>query len=168
MQDTFALYIFYPDGGPPVSGEKKISELSSKWLGICADLLAQHGPVMNHNMGAPLSHIDIRMGGPTVHLMAFEHLCYQVAITRGEGSEKDRAAVEQFKVFLETAAEITEKTVDPAAIAVLDEALCTQSVLVFDMCQPAVDENQKHALLDLGVHLAGAYYQYRESETEGG
>ncbi len=167
MQDTFALHIFYPDGGPPDSAEKKISELSPKWLGICADLLAHYGPVMNHNMGNALSHFDVRMGGPTVHLLAFEHLCYQVAISRGSGSEQDRAAVSQFKTLLEKAVEIAGKVVDRAVIAVLDEASCTQSALVFDMCQPAVDENQKHALADLGVHLAGAYYQYSASETEG-
>jgi len=167
MQDTFALHIFYPDGGPPESAEKRISELSPKWLSICADLLAHHGPVMNHNMGGTLSHLDIRMGGPTVHLLAFGHLCHQLAISRGSGSEQDRAAVSQFKILLEKIAEIAGRVVDRAAIAVLDEAPCAQSVLVFDMCQPAVDENQKHALVDLGVHLAGAYYQYCASETEG-
>jgi hypothetical protein len=167
MQDTFAIHIFYPDGDPPESGEKKISELSPKWLGICADLLAHYGPVMTHNMGSTLSHLAIKMGGPTVHLLAYDHVCYQLAISRGSGSKQDRAAVSQFRILLEKAVEIAGKTVDPAAIAVLDAAPGTPSVLIFDMCQPAVDEPQKHALADLGVHLAGAYYQYRAAETEG-
>ena len=166
MHETFAIHIFYPDGGPPESAEKKISELSPKWLGVCADLLAHYGPVMNHNMGGTLPHFDIRMGGPTVHLMAHKHLCYQLAISRGSGSEQDRAAVSQLEVLLEKAVEIAGKAVDRAAIAVLDEAPCTPSVLIFDMCERAVDEDQKHALAELGVHLAGAYYQYA-SETEG-
>ena len=159
MREVFAIQIFYADGGPPESGERRISDLSPKWMSICDDLIASYGPVMKHNMGSTLSHFDIAMAGPMVQLLAYGQTCFRIAISLGTGSEQDRATVLQFREIWTRLVESAGNTVDPAAMRVLDQAASERCVLVLDALQP-VDADQKLALLQLGEHLAGAYFKY--------
>src|SRR5262245_41850280 len=148
MREAFAIRIFYADGGPPESGERRISDLSPKWMGIGEDLLASYGPVMRHNMGSTLSHVDVVMAGPTVELLAFGQTCFRLAISLGTGSEQDRATVLQFRETWKQLVESTGNTVDATAVRILDQAATEQCVLVLDTCQP-VDDGQKLALAQL-------------------
>jgi hypothetical protein len=160
MREVFTVHIFYPDGGPPESGERRISNLSPKWMGICSEMLAHYGPVMKHNMGNALAHFDIAMAGPMVELLAFGQMCFRLAISLGSSSEQDRATVLQFRQIWTRLVEGAGNTIHPEAMRVLNEAAMEQSVLVLDTCQPAVDDDQKVALAQLGEHLAGAYIKY--------
>ena len=160
MREVFTVHIFYPDGDPPDSGERRISDLSQKWMGICSGLLTHYGPVMKHNMGSTLAHFDIAMAGPIVELLAFDQMCFRLAISLGSSSEQDRATVLQFREIWTRLVESAGKTVEPAAMRILDQAATEQSVLVLDTCLPAVDDDQKVALAQLGEHLAGAYIKY--------
>jgi len=159
VHDGFAVRIFYADGGPPESGERRISDLSPKWMAICDDLLAGYGPVMKHNMGSTLSHFDIAMAGPMVELLAFGQTCFRLAISLGSGSEQDRATVSQFRGLWTGLVQSAGNTVDTAAMRLLDGAATERCVLVLDACQPA-DDGQKLALAQLGEHLAAAYFKY--------
>jgi hypothetical protein len=158
VREVFAIHVFYADGGPPKSGERRISDLSPKWIGICDDLLRYHGPVMRHNMGSSLSHFDM-MGGPVVELLSFGQTCFRLAISLGTGSEQDRAAVSQFRGIWTRLVESGGAVVDLAAIRVLDSAATEQCVLVLDWAQP-VDGDEQAALAQLGQHLAGSYFKY--------
>jgi len=160
MREGFTVHIFYPDGDPPESGERRIGNLSPKWLGICSELLTYYGPVMKHNMGSTLAHVDIAMAGPVVELLAFDQVCFRLAISLGTSSEQDRATVLQFREIWTRLVESAGNAVDPAAMRILDQAATKPSVLVLDACQPAVDDDQKVALAQLGEHLAGAYIKY--------
>ena len=160
MREILNVHIFYPDGDPPESGERRISDLSPKWIGIFSDLLTGYGPVMKHKMGSTLSHLEIRMAGPMVELLAFDQVCFRLGISLGTGSEQDRATVLQFREIWTLLVEQAGNTVEPVAMGILDQAATGQSVLVLDMCQPSVDDDQKLALAQLGDHLVGAYIKY--------
>src|SRR4051794_3598729 len=97
MRDKFTTHIFYADGGSPESGDRRLSDLSPRWLAIFDDLLTRHGPVMRHNMGSTLSHFDVVMAGPAVELLAFGKICFRLAISLGTASEQDQASVSQFR-----------------------------------------------------------------------
>jgi hypothetical protein len=163
MREVFTVHIFYPDGDSPESGERRISDLSPKWMGIFSELLTHYGPVMKHNMGSTLDHFDIAIAGSMVELFAFDHMCFRLAISLGSGSEQDRATVLQFREIWTRLVESAGNTVELAAMRILDQAETEQSVLVLDTCQPAVDDDQKAALFQLGEHIAGAYIKYCES-----
>jgi hypothetical protein len=159
VRDVFAIHVFYADGGPPESGERRISELAPKWIGICDDLLAHHGPVMRHNMGSTLSHFDIVMAGPMLELLAFGQACFRLAISLGTGSEQDQATVLEFCKIWSRLVESAGNKVNPVATGILDQAATKQSVLVLDTAQPA-DKADKLALAQLGQHLAAAYFKW--------
>lgn len=162
MVKCFKIHFFYPDGGPPESGEQLIDGLSEKWLKICNDLLEHYGPVINHNMGSTLSHFDIRMGGPIGTLLVNGNTCFEFAISLGQISKQDRATTNHFKNILLKTREITSTPISESALNIVEMANNYSTLLLFDSVNTEVNENDKEALIDLGVHLAGAYFQYCE------
>lgn len=165
MRDNFAIHCFYADGGLPDSGSRRISDLSPKWLAICDDLLAAHGPVLKHNMGSTLSHFDIAMAGPMIELNAYGQPGFVLAITLGTGSQQDQATVLKFREDWSRLVESAGKKIHPAGVIVLNQATREQSILILDLC-PSLEEDQKLALLQFGEHLAGAYLRYCEQQRE--
>jgi hypothetical protein len=69
----------------------------------------------------------------------------------------------QFREIWTWLVESAGNTVELTAMRILDQAETEQSLLVLDTCQPAVDDNQKLALAQLGEHIACAYIKYCES-----
>jgi hypothetical protein len=166
VRDTFTIHIFYADGSAPESGERRLSDLSPKWLAICGDLLTHHGPVMRHNMGGTLSQFDVVMAGPAVELLAFGKTSFRLAISLGTASKQDDATVSQFRELWTRLVESTGNTVAAAAMRVFDRAATEPCVLVVDTCQP-VDDDDKLALYQLGEHLIGAYIKYCAASAPG-
>lgn len=156
MRESFAIHIFYADGASPESGERRIIDLSPKWVGICSDLLSRLGPVLKHNMGSTLSHFDIVMAGPMIELHAHDQLCFRLAISLGTQSEQDQTAVAQFRELWTHLATSAGNEIDSAAARILNHAPATQCILVLDVGS-TIEDGQKLALLQLGEHLSGAY-----------
>jgi hypothetical protein len=168
VTEEYAIHVFYPDGRAPESGVQAIAQLSDRWLTVCADMLDESGPVMHRNMGSTLSHFDVKMGGPIGQLSAHGHRCFDFAISLGADSEQDHATARHFRSLFERAVGMSGGAVATNACAVLDGAVNRPCLLLFDFCQPDVADDQKAALAQLGIHLAGAYYRYCDSQPKMG
>jgi len=166
MTKSFAIHIFYPDGDSPESGKQKMKSLSKRWLTVCSDMLSHYGPVMDHNMGSTLSHFDIKMDGPVGQLSAYGYKCFDFAISLGANSDQDRAAAQYFRNLLQQVVDAAGVSLRGDTVAVLDEAPSHPGLLLFDGGTPEVDDDQKGALMQLGFHLAGAYFQYCEAKLK--
>ena len=160
MIDRFNIHVFYPDGGPPETGLQTTGDLSDRWLSVCRDLLDAEGPLLDRSMGSTLSHFHIQMAGPTGDLAAYGHTCFNFAITMGTSADQDVATSGHFRHTLNTVARLTGAVVSDAAVATISSAQSHASFLMLDRCVTDVDEDQKGALMQLGFHLAGAYYGY--------
>jgi hypothetical protein len=156
----FAIHIYFPDGEPPETGSMSLETLSPKWLGICRDLLEQHGPVMNHNMGSTLSHIAIRMGGPVGQLVCHGHPAFYFAVSLGSGSDQDKAALAHFEDLYVKACEFAQSAIKEESLAVLRGSSAAPSLLILDASDPELSDEDGGMLGELANHLAGAYLLY--------
>jgi len=115
---------------------------------------------MNHNMGSTLSHFSIQMGGPSVRLLLHDQVCFYLAISLGIDSTQDRASINAFCDILEKATSTAGTNIQDGATAVLSQASSKRCLLVLDALLSDVADDQKTALIQLGYHLAGAYFTY--------
>jgi hypothetical protein len=115
-------------------------------------------------LGSTLTHFAIKMGGPIGQLCVHGDPCFNFAISRGKRSAQDCAAVDHIRELIKQAVKCTGNRMENAATAILDEAPDSPSLLILDRPDTDIGDDQKQALLQLGFHLAGAYYQYCESE----
>jgi hypothetical protein len=162
MPTFFESLIFFPDGKEPVVSQIDPATLSPKWSAICADILDQLGPVFKYNMGSTLSHFDIEMAGPFGRLIVHDTRCFDFWIIRAPQSEQDRSTVQHFTEFLHSACKIPGSLPTAATLDSLRQLESTSGLIFFDYCQPEIDENQKDAIAQLGVHLGHAYLEYSE------
>ena len=151
---------FYPDGGAPEKTMIPEAAISDRWFSVCADILGSLGPVFKHNMGSTLSHFDVHMAGPMGRLLLNGTPCYEFAISRGTAAEQDAAAVEHFAELVLKAWQVAEAPVVEDAQVFLDGCDARPSLLLLDYCRPEMDDGQKLALGQLGIHLASAYLDY--------
>jgi hypothetical protein len=164
MNGVFGVHIFYPDGGPPESGSQPIDALSVNWLSICRDLLNAQGAVFSHNMGSTLSHFDIELAGPVGRLVAYGKTCFDIAITLGANTDQDVLSSTYFRKKLDDYVNSAGNALSQSALDTIDAAATNRCVLLIDKCVSDVDDEQKHALIQIGYHLVAAYYEYTSQE----
>ena len=58
---AFFIAPFAIDGGLIGLGEWRIADLSPEWLGVCEELLRDHGPSFRVTPGQMLDHIEIKL-----------------------------------------------------------------------------------------------------------
>jgi hypothetical protein len=165
MIASFRVQFFFPDGGPPESEVQKVEALSEKWLSICRALFEQHGPVFTQNMGSTLARFDIEVSGPMFQLKSDGHLCFTLAITSGGGTQQDFATSEWFRKLLINCVASAGAEMSDSASAAISDSVASASALVIDQLAEDVDNDQKHALIQLGYHLVGAYYGYMAEDA---
>ena len=59
--DHYYVAPFAPAGELLGVGRWEVKDLSPRWLSVCSDLLAAHGPVFRTSLGGRLDHIEIGM-----------------------------------------------------------------------------------------------------------
>lgn len=160
MPHDFTMTIFYPDGGQPETVSYRASSLSPKWSQICHDLLDELGIVFHHNMGDTLSHFDIHLAGPIGRLLVHGHPCYEFSVFCGKRDEQDMATIRHFQEFAIAACDAAHTIFSGAGRAALQALGDQPALLMFDYCHPEIEESQKIAIGQLGVHLAAAYFDY--------
>jgi hypothetical protein len=164
MNGAFGVHIFYSDGGPPESGSQSIDALSVSWLSICRDLLNAKGAVFCHNMGSTLSHFDIELAGPVGRLVANGKTCFDIAITLGANTDQDVLTSTYFRKKLDDYVNSSGNALSQSAFDTIDAAATNRCVLLIDNCVSDVDDEQKHALIQIGYHLVAAYYEYTSQQ----
>ena len=158
------LTVFYPDGNAPETADYPIARLSAKWLKVCADLLADSGPVFVRNMGSTLSQFDIRMGGPVGELLIHGKRAFEFAISRGNFSTQDIATIDHFTTVYRKACSAAGSSICEKSLAAIRDSASKPSLLLFDYSD--VDaSSDKEAIMQLGLHLAAAYLRYLETEA---
>ena len=160
MIAAFGIHFFYPDGEPPESGVQRFDTLSEKWLSICRDVFKLNGPVFTHNMGNSLSHFDIEFAGPICKLKINGRTCFELAITSGVAAQQDIATIDYFRTTLGRYVCLSGSELSDSASAKIKSAVANPSVLVIDHLVNDIEDEQKHALIELGYHFVGAYYEY--------
>ena len=160
MTVAFGIHFFYPDGGPPESGVQRIDALSEKWLSICRNVFKLNGPVFTHNMGSTLSHFDIDFAGPICQLRIHGRMCFELAISSGTHTQQDVATMEHFRKTLVHCASISGSELSDSASATITDAVANPCVLVIDQLVDEIEDEDRHALIQLGYHFVGAYYEY--------
>ena len=160
MTAAFCIHFFYPDGEPPESGSQRIDALSEKWLSICREVFNLNGPVFTYNMGSSLSHFDIEFAGPICKLKINGRMCFELAITSGVAAQQDIATIDYFRTTLDRYVCIAGSDLADSASATIKSALANPSVLVIDQLVDDIEDEHKHALIQLGYHFVGAYYEY--------
>ena len=161
MSNDFKVITFFPDGEPPENGFVEQEALSDKWMSICNDIYKGYGVVFRHNMGSTLSHFDIYMAGPMGRLSVNQKACFEISISLGTGSEQDKATIEHFQAFYLEACKVAKAPVPSeetlGAFIGLEKEI---TLLTFDYCNPEIDDQDKVAIGQLGLHLANAYYDF--------
>ncbi len=160
MTTAFCIHFFYPDGEPPESGSQQVAALSEKWLSICREVFNLNGPVFTYNMGSSLSHFDIEFAGPICKLKINGRMCFELAITSGDATQQDIATIDYFRTTLGRYVCIAGSDLTDSASATIKSAVANPSVLVIDHLVNDIEDEQKHALIQLGYHFVGAYYEY--------
>lgn len=160
MTASFGIHFFYPDGEPPESGVQRIDTLSEKWLSICREMFKLNGPVFTHNMGSTLSHFDIEFAGPIWKLKINGKMCFELAITSETNTQQDTATIDYFRRTLVRYVSLSGSELSDSASATIKAAVAKPGVLVIDQLVDGIDDEQKHALIQLGYHLVGAYYEH--------
>jgi hypothetical protein len=162
MPKPFDTLIYYPDGAPPETAHNEPRALSQRWLAVCAGLLAEHGPVFKHNMGSTLSHFDIEMGGPLGRLAVHRTPCFEFWISLGRGTAQDKATVSHFVEFHRKACAAANSSVQAEALTPMRDLHAKPALIMFDYCNPQIEQDQRAAIAQLGLHLADAYFEYCE------
>src|SRR5437868_4463141 len=103
MRSDIDVLIFYPDGQPPEVFHFEASSLSEKWIGFCAEILDQFGPVFDQKLGGSLSQFGIRMAGPMGRLFIHDKACFEFRIVRNLGDQQGKATLSHFQEFLSEA-----------------------------------------------------------------
>ncbi|MCU0714475.1 MAG: hypothetical protein MUC43_20695 [Pirellula sp.] len=139
MNGSFVVHIFYSDGGPPESGSQSIDALSVSWLSICHDLLVGR-------------------------LVANGKTCFDIAITLGANTDQDVLTSTYFRKKLDDYVNSSGNALSQSAFDTIDAAATNRCVLLIDNCVSDVDDEQKHALIQIGYHLVAAYYEYTSQQ----
>jgi hypothetical protein len=100
---AFFVAPFAIDGSLIGLGEWQIADLSPKWLGVCEQLLRDHGPSFCTTLGQMLDHIEIKLTSARgAGLGAFSvhgHVATSTACFRGEDAG---AEGELMKMFIDS------------------------------------------------------------------
>lgn len=167
MRRDIEVLIFYPDGNPPNVFNFKASSLSEKWIGVCAELLNELGPVFKQTLAGNLSDFGIHMAGPMGRLLIREKACFEFRILRSSGDEQDRATLVHFRAFLSEACATVGHHVTDDAMDALSRTTARPTLLLFDYCAD-VGEVDKTAIAQLGLHLTAAYLAFCDAADEAG
>ena len=160
MIESWQVHQFFPDGDVPVSGTYQMPQLSERWLAVCESFLDQFGPVFNQDLGSTLSHFRIRMAGPVGELFAHDEVHFVFGLSRGQHSDQDRSSVDWFAKHLRTIVTSQGRLVAPEVESTLEKSELTPTFLLLDLARKDLDDDQKVALFQLGIHLAGAYFRW--------
>jgi hypothetical protein len=165
MPPRIQIHFLFPDGSPSESGSIEWSALSPKWLAICGELLSHFGPVFHHKMGAELSAFDIQLGGPVGQLLAQGHCAFHFAISLGAANGQDKATVAHFEHLYAAACNSAGYPPLPACTEAIRSSVVEPTLLLFDPCDPQIDQDDRAVAVELTFHLAGAYIRWCEPAT---
>ncbi len=144
--ETFTVTHYAPDGELFGSSALKYSELSTKWLRICTDLIDSYGPIFDQSMGSTLSHYRIKCTAGLCHFSVNGHIVFIGAMLP--------PSVEPQNIdLLQTLSSQVGRTfsVSPSR----------PHFLVVDLLEVRVPEGDRHAMFQLSYHLAAAYLLWR-------
>jgi hypothetical protein len=157
----YTIASYTPDGFFVGKGEWDLSRLSEKWLTICKDIISRHGPVFQHNMGAALSYLDIAFMAGIGHFFVDGRPAFSLALLSGETVEQDENILTEFVQYLREDENVMDRCPDidgfvESVKSHNDRPLCI-SVIWSD---PVIDDKKYDAVMELGIHFAGAYLCY--------
>ena len=157
----YTIASYTPEGFFVGKGEWELSKLSDKWLTICKDIITRHGPVFQHNMGEALSYLDIAFTAGIGHFYVDGRPAFTLALLSGENSDHDETILAEFDQYLREDGGVQDQCPDIDSFSESvrshnDRPLCI-SVIRSD---PAIDAKKFDAVMELGIHFAGAYLCY--------
>ena len=146
--DAFAIACFAPNGELLGSSELQVSELSSKWLGVCTELIEAGGPILDESMGSTLSDYRIKCTAGLCHFTVSGQLLYVAAIF-------PRSADEQNAQLMRVFTQQLGRTFPVDASGPL--------FLVVNLLKQDVPEADSAAMFQLAYHFAAAYLKWRDA-----
>jgi hypothetical protein len=164
-KNGFFIAAFGIDGECEGTDYWDFEKLSSKWLNICEEHLAQHGASFDAPWNGRLSHIQTKFtaasGVALVTLSAYGRLGVSVALASGHSSDAETSVLKMFVNSLRGAqlVNVASQSQEPFqdVLAIKERPV----MIVVPWAAPEISE-QDHALLrELSIHIAGAFFLNR-------
>jgi hypothetical protein len=143
--EAFTVAQYAPDGESLGSSVLAVSQLSPKWLGVCASLIESHGPVFSESMGSTLSHYHVECAAGLCYFKVHGEVLYIGAIIAGSSAVQDSALLQLF----------AERVHQPPELFAHEER---PLFLVVNTFAPDITEEDRHAMFQLAYHVAAAHF----------
>jgi hypothetical protein len=158
----FLVAAFGIDGELEGTARFPFAKLSGKWLKICEEFLAAHGPVFEAGWSGNLAHIHTRLtsssGAALVTFSANGKPAASIALASGLSATAELSVLEMFIHSLRRVEAV-------AAAATADDPfrdilhIKERPVMIVVPWPVAETSDQDHALVrELSTHLAGAFF----------
>ena len=160
MRDAFSIAAFAPDGELQGTGVWRLSQLSPRWLAVCADLLRK-GDAFHAPLSGALSHLSVKLtSGNGAGLGMFfvnENLATSTAYFRGENSKAEAQVLDMLLDSLRSTPLVRVATSSSRPF----EAFRTLSQRPLNVVVPwgssEISEADHRLVRELSNHFAGAY-----------
>jgi hypothetical protein len=159
--DSFATHHFAPDGESLGSGQIEISQLSPRWLVVCASLLGDNGPIFEQSMGSTLERYRIKCTAGICHFsVSGAPSLYAVVIPPGNGVQ-GAGLLNTFINHIGASQTIQQQCANvscfQAALAAITD---WPAFIVVNWFNSEIPESDQEAIFQLALHFAAAYLQF--------
>ena len=159
---AYSVFHYTYDG--ELLGEKSIqdSELSSKWLAICGDLIATNGPIFKQNLGSTLERFEIKCTAGICHFNVGGAPAFFAAILSVQPDQQSLALLDVFVSHLSSMPLVVDSISNLSAFQAELRAISTRpTFLVVNWLNPDISSQDQEAAFQLALHFAGAYLQWK-------
>ena len=158
---AFFVAPFAIDGGLIGLGEWRIADLSPKWLGVCEQVLRDHGPSFRVTFGQMLDHIEIKLtsarGAGLGTFSVHGHVAASTAYFRGEDAGAEGDLMKMFIDSLCRTAVVRQAQVTTHPFAEMTKITARPLHVVVAWANTAIADEDQRTVAELANHFAAAY-----------
>ena len=144
---AFSVAHYAPDGELLGQSDLELDQLSSRWLGICHDLIDAAGPMFERSLGGTLERFSIECAGAICRFKVDGVVLYSAVLVASAAATNLQQTLTYFASQLDPGAPFEVPAGFPA-------------FLVLNTFAPGIDDDDRAALFELAYHFAGAHFSW--------